>query len=655
LLVAEAGEMPAVIIIAMKRALLILVLLLLVFLLWALLTSGSLVFPFASQMPSPVPLTPLESSSPDPSASQHITPAAVPSLTVTPPATITVLPSPFPFIYPSPAPGNPFQVRYHPDSDLFVGDLVSLEVIAPPNFIIDDAEVWVEIGAGEPVTLGPVEFSPFGIAGRNQATFMWAWDTSGLHPGDYELAITISPEEIAWTETITLLPKSQLPLPEPYAYWSFMESECCLIHYISGTAAERDLEELMFIADEQSQLAAERFGIDFSDPITVTLMPRVLGHGGFAGREIYISYLDRNYAGDSFPMVVHHEMIHILDARLGGEYRPTLFVEGVAVYLTGGHFKPEPLMSRAAALLEMDIYIPLMELADNFYPSQHEIGYIQAGALVEFMIDTWGWDGFSGFYRGIRSPENGSPSQVIDSALQEYYGITFSRLEELLLTELRSQPLESESVADVHLTIGYYDTVRRYQQALDSSAYFMTAWLPNIEEMRQKGILADLLRHPSKPENIALEALFVEADKHLRAGNYSQVEIHLLAINAILDAMDEFDPYPFKRHSLAVDYYAITLVLQEKGYELISAEIESENARVKAGIPGGHIVSLELVRFGNQWQLLSEEIGEGVRVDHLVDGCYLLSPFAMISSVYAIRPERYHSAPNIQLVDNYNC
>ena len=154
-------------------------------------------------------------------------------------------------------------------------------------------------------------------------------------------------------------------------------------------------------------------GIQFTAPITITLMSRVLGHGGFASQDIDISYLDRNYAGSDFGLVLHHEMIHILDGRLGGDFRPSLLVEGLAVYETGGHFKKEPLMPRAAALLPGETglgwYIPLAELADNFYLSQHEIGYLEGATLIEYMVNTWGWDAFSSFYRDIHACERQQP------------------------------------------------------------------------------------------------------------------------------------------------------------------------------------------------------------------------------------------------------
>ena len=53
--------------------------------------------------------------------------------------------------------------------------------------------VRIEIDDRERTTLGAQGFKPFGIAGRAQATFEWAWDTSGLQPGDYDAELSIHP------------------------------------------------------------------------------------------------------------------------------------------------------------------------------------------------------------------------------------------------------------------------------------------------------------------------------------------------------------------------------------------------------------------------------------------------------------------------------
>ncbi len=82
--------------------------------------------------------------------------------------------------------------------------------------------------------------------------------------------------------------------------------------------------------------------------------------------------------------------------------------EGLAVYLTGGHFKPEPLGPRAAALLDLGWYISLSNVANDFYNQQHDIAYLEAGSLVKYLVETYGWSAFNQFYRTIPEPNNQS-------------------------------------------------------------------------------------------------------------------------------------------------------------------------------------------------------------------------------------------------------
>lgn len=451
-----------------------------------------------------------------------------PALTVTPDAT------------PSPQPERGFAVRYHPDGPLYAGDQVSLEVIAPPGWKPDGSWVQVQVQAenGPPGELGAAEFEAFGLGGRSQATLAWVWDTRRLAPGDYRLLFSIQPQGETWSESVRLLPGEQVPAPEPEAHWEMVETECCVLHYVTGTQAALDLEELADTANEQAQSAIREIGAGFDERIPITLLPRVVGHGGFATREIYISYLARNYASNDFAQVLHHEMIHLLDGRMGGELRLALLSEGLAVYLTRGHFKVEPLMPRAAILLDLGAYLPLAELADSFYLSQHEIGYLEGGAFIQFLVREYGWQGFWGFYRDIHPHESGSQSQAIDSALQAHFGRSLAELEKRFTRELYRLHLNPELYDDVRLTVAYFDTVRRYQQLLDPSAYFLTAWLPSGEEMRERGIVADYLRRPAAPENVALETMLVEADAQLRAGNYSTAARILAEINAGLERVE---------------------------------------------------------------------------------------------------------------------
>ncbi len=493
---------------------------------------------------------------------------ANPASTATPAPAITALPTPIPL--PAPADSQAaqdFTVRLHPDGPIYVGDQVSVEVIAPQGDKAQGDSASIQLTSPMTTTLGQADFSQYGIGGRIQATLMWVWDTRALAPGNYTLAYRVDPDGQQGSITVQLHPAGERPQSE--SHWATAENDCCIVHYITGTAVERDLSELLKMLDDQAASASRSLHTDFSKPIQINLLPRVFGHGGFASDEISVSYLDRNYAGSNSAMVVHHEMIHILDARLGGDLRPTLLVEGLAVYLTGGHFKKEPLMERAAALLppqpgcippeiagptdganqpicSLGWYLPLDGLVDDFYFSQHEIGYLEAGSLIQFMVSTWGWDQYSAFYRDIHPAESHSQAAAIDAALQVHFGIGLSALEEKYLAALRQIKITPENVEDVQQTVTYYDAVRRYQQILDPSAYFLNAWLPDENQMREKGIVADLLRRPSMPPNLALENLLVATDHELLAGHYARVESLLAAVNTSLDVLSN---YPQNPHS----------------------------------------------------------------------------------------------------------
>ena len=487
--------------------------------------------PTASIVPTQV--TPTQLPSPSPTVSPNITPTLPP-------------------VEPTQSPEETYSVRVHPDHALYVGDLVSFEVIPPQDLDMEGKRVVIQIDEPEGDEIGTAEFGPFGIAGRIQATLTWTWDTSGLEPGNYSLLFSVQPGGPEWIEYFYLHPEDILPPPEPNAEWASIETDCCLIHYITGTEAERDMQFLADQAGEQAERVSQSMEAELTDPVVITLLPRVLGHGGFAAAEISISYLDRNYAGSMFDMVLHHELVHILDGRLGGEMRPSILVEGLAVYLSGGHFKPETLLPRAAALLhlpdrdeesELGWYLPLAPLVDGFYSAQHEIGYLQGGALVEHMVLTRGWDTFSAFYRDIQPHESGSQAQAMNQALVEHYGLTLEELEQEFLNVLSLQTVTSDLIEDVRLTVQYYDTVRRYQRLLDPSAYFRTAWLLNNEDMRQRGIVSDYVRRPMNPENVGIESLLVTANEHLIGERYAEAEEFLEYINNSLDAVAEGAPY----------------------------------------------------------------------------------------------------------------
>ena len=418
-------------------------------------------------------------------------------------------------------PAAKMEVISHPDGPLYVGDQVSFEVLAPAGEQAEGRSIQIQF---KQKALGSANFDPYGLGAREQATFWWVWDTRDLKPGRYTLTFTSQPDGYTWNETFSLHPADQVPPPEPGAHWASTTTICCDIHYITGTAAERDLASLEQTADEQAVEVSKQLGASLKTRITLTFMPRLIGHGGFTWSGVYISYLDGNPIGNDMPIVLHHEFVHYYDAALGGEYFPSIFQEGLAVYLSGGHFKPELLSPRAAALLDLGWYIPLTTLANDFYNQQHDIGYLEAGSLIQYLVETYGWGAFNEFYRTIPQPSGQDNAAVIDSALHTSFGVSFADLEAAYLAYLRSQPVTDDIRTDLRLTVEFFNAVRHYQAVLDPSAYFLTAWLPDGSVMQQRGIVADFLRHPNSWKNQLEESLLSRTQKELFSGDYQAAE-----------------------------------------------------------------------------------------------------------------------------------
>jgi len=438
----------------------------------------------------------------------------------------------YPQLFVLPVSDPKLSVRIHPEGNLYVGDQISFEVIDPLADQTSYKSVLISLGKSN---LAEEDFQSFGMGGRRQATFYWVWDTHGLEPGEYKITFTLLPGSVSWNEKIWLYPGEDLPNPEAQSNWESIETECCVIHYISKTDSDRDLEVLKTTLDVLNTDVEQKLGVKNNKKIPITFIPRTLGHGGFTSGEIYVSYLHQNYAGSTARQISHHEMVHWLDNQIGGELRPSILEEGLAVYLSNGHFKEEPILPRAAVLLDLGLYIPLKELANTFYFSQHEVSYTEAAALVSYLVTTYGWESFNKFYREISPVKNGSISDALDVALQTHFGKPLAGLETDFLNFLRLQTFDEKVRIDFQLTVSFYNTVRRYQQKMDPSAYFLYAWLPDVPRMRKNGIVADFIRHPDFFLNWQIETLLVSADKNLLAENYRLAQADISMTNSLLD------------------------------------------------------------------------------------------------------------------------
>jgi hypothetical protein len=539
------------------------------------------------------------------------TPAPRDSLTLQPTDPLTNQPTPLPTLQPTPTPAptavpantsqpsdvwiDSSDVIAHPDGVLYSGDLVSFQVQVHNGSerILNRIPFAVDWGTGRYQT----EFGRVWRGATASTSLLWVWDTAAL-VGTHTVTVTVDPNNITddpdlsnnvAVVQVTLLPER--PAGEAGATWQTASSECCTFYYIGGTAAARDIDTIAQVADRAVAHAEERMALRRQEPIDVYLIDRVLGHGGFASNMIVISYLDRDYSGGGLLEVMRHETTHILDRANHTGERPVFLVEGLAVFITGGHFKLEPLPERAAALERIGAYIPLRRLANNFYPSQHETGYLEAGAFLEYLVRRNGYDTFIEFYDGMARQPGDTDAGMIDREMTAAYGIGLDEMEAEWLAHLRTLDT-GDWARDVATTIAFYDTLRRYQQRLDPSAYFLDAWMPNIRLARERGLTADYTRHPRRPENIALEAMLVAAHEAFIARDFDRSQRLLASINAVLEADAVFgDP-------TAANYLAVVQSAMASRFDPKRISFEGDQVEVWAAREG----DASLVRLRAEWQ-----------------------------------------------------
>jgi hypothetical protein len=450
----------------------------------------------------------------------------------------------------SPAPtqegSEAFTLEFFPVAPYHVGDHLSLRVTYTGAQDIGGQEITIALAEKPNQALASARFSNH----SQQAVFYWFLDTQGRPPGFLSFLLEVPEMEISWEAGLTLLPAAS---GRQWA-WEAAHTDCCIIHYISGSDAEEDILQIQQILEDQTSEAVAQFGsqIDpddqvLEDPLVLVLIPSVIGQGGFATDIAVMTYSDRNWAGSHFSNIAHHEIVHVLDRQLNDGPRPSFFAEGLAVYFAGGHYRDGDTLQRAAALLAIDRYIPIADFVDDFYAAQHEISYLEAGGLVAYLSKIWGMERFLDFYFNL--PEADTDSASISSALEAHFGLTLSELEKDYIAHLRSLNPNQAVQAEVRLTIETYETMRRYQQLRVPGAYFRSAWWPSIDQAIERGIAGDYAPREKAPVEVVIENLFLEIYPALELGEIQRVEKNLERIQSLL-ALAEVQGKGFSHYSL---------------------------------------------------------------------------------------------------------
>ncbi len=523
-----------------------------------------------------------------------------PTLTLTPapPPTATVapieLPPPRPPL-PTPTPDQPWlpgDVYVYPGPLHYAGDLITVEVPVQNIDLLPRDELAALTLDGNLLPIQPVvAYSPLRT---HVLVFRWAWDTTGV-TGRHRLAVTLPDNAHHPTSqlevTVDILPAEQRPGYEREATWQQRDTLCCRLYYVSNTAAARDIALIAAAAEEAAAAVKQELGLPLPNtPVPIIFLDNVWGNGGYVADAVVITYVDRSYVMPDLASTLRHELTHWASSALTPSGVASVLSEGLAVYASGGHYKPEPLPERAAALVELGVYVPLIRLADNFWAEQHEIAYMEAGALVTYLVETYGLDAFKQLY-AVEVPEAPSESSWLDQAMRRVYGVGLAQVEQSFLAWLSEHP-PGVQIDDVRLTVALYDTVRRYQALY---ARYQES-LPPLADAIERGQVAEFTREPTDVENIALETLLISAQQALVTSQYTQAQALIDAVEAVLGDGD------FTR-DIVGDYTAITRTMAAAGYEVQAIALDGDRAIVSAIQDWPQMKTFTLTFDGTQWQV----------------------------------------------------
>jgi len=229
------------------------------------------------------------------------------------------------------------------------------------------------------------------------------------------------------TYSFDVLPASQRPANERRASWAIKETDCCIFHYISNTAAARDID---FISDH-FQKGAEDFstitGREIDPKLNIYLIDSLWGNGGFGSSgELLISYTDRDYGpaldGAGLEITARHEFTHATDLGLAATPGDgvNFNFEGLAVYVAGGHFKKEPLAERGAALYDLGYYVPIDQSSSI---NQHELAYLYPAAMLTYITETYGQEKIWKLLAADDNPQDGQLGSL-EAAIRSTFGVS---------------------------------------------------------------------------------------------------------------------------------------------------------------------------------------------------------------------------------------
>jgi len=358
-----------------------------------------------------------------------------------------------------------------------------------------------------------------------------AFSTEGA-PGAHlvEIAASLSPDRrVELDQRIVVSPAAERPGQETTTSWRTAPTDCCRVSYLDDSAASRDLGDVIAVIDEAAAEVEGYFGLVLPD-VDFVLIDSVWGNGGYAGDEVVVSYLDRDFTPgrrSTFRQTVRHELAHAVTAQLRRS-APWPLVEGVAVQFTQGHFKPEPLGPRSRALADAGLLPPLDELFDEFADMQHETRYAAVGGFAEFLVAEFGL----GRLIDLLSAEvpADSASVWLDRAATALLGVGLGTLQSGFDSWVASHE-PGDQPEDLRLTVALQEARREFQIRHDPYPYYFA--YASVTKSGQESLT---MRDPTSPAVVAAEALIAYAQDLIIEGDLDMAAPVVAEVERLVEA-----------------------------------------------------------------------------------------------------------------------
>lgn len=475
-------------------------------------------------------------------------------------------------------------VRAFPGPQHYAGDGLTFEIQSAGNFQ-DTFTVSMALDNGEPTNV-QATLTPYG-----PILLPMAFDTTNL-TGRHKLRFTTVDSQLDETYAFEVLPTDQRPSNETNATWTTREIDCCIFHYLSETAAARDID---FIS-EHFQEGANEFetimNAEIRSKMDIYIIDRLLRNGGFGGGgKIMISYTDRYYGptvgGPGLQTVARHEFSHAADISLEGATDGVEFdYEGLAVYVAGGHYKPEPIAQRAAALFDLGYFVPISE-----YIPQHEAAYLHAAAILTYIADHYGETKVWEFLRADKIPDEKLVPMAEAIALT--FGVSLEEFNQGFQAWLElNEP--GEQLDDLRLTIELQDLRRAYQDNFVGQPIFFL--LEELDAVQRPEYRTVLMREARGPANVAAELIIAHGQQAIVDRDYARAQELIEILTEILDKGTFENP-------MAAAYLDIVLTAANNGYEVVDLNIQGDLAEIRATSAPPTLVDLKLEKINGIWQI----------------------------------------------------